>query len=95
MDPYTTESPSEIILDENDYYYSEETLATRLVNHGKLAGHAYYVIFARSSSLCVLITVIRTKSVRRQILGVMLINLVIAVLIRAMVVVSRDIETVS
>ena len=98
MDPYTTESPSEIILDDSDYFYLEEmgpAVQPLLVDHGKLAAQTIYVIFAGLSSLCVLITVIRTKSVRGQILGVMLINLAIAIIIRAMVVVSREIETVS
>ena len=47
------------------------------------------------SSLCVLITVIRTSSIRSQLLGVMLINLSVALLLHAIAVVSRDKETES
>ena len=82
---------------DNDYYPEkmQPTLPPRPVIHGRLAAHTIYVVFAGLSSLCVMITVIRTKSVRGQLLGVMPISLIVAILIRAMVVVSRDIETVS
>ena len=89
MDQNTTESPAEIIIDPE-----EPVPPSRTVNHEKLAAHTIYVIFAVISSLCVLITVIRTKSVRNQLLGVMLINIAVVDLIHAMVV-TRSIETES
>ena len=108
MDSYTTEEIIlddsdyyDSVYYDSDYYDSDyypekmqPTLPPRPVNHGRLAAPTIYVVFAGLSSLCVLITVIRTKSVRGQLLGVMLISLIVAILIRAMVVVSRDIETV-
>ena len=58
MDLNTTKSPEVIILDPD-----EPVPPSRTVNHEKLAAHTMFVIFAVTSSLCVLITVIRTKSV--------------------------------
>ena len=87
MDLDTTELPAEIILDPD-----EPVPPSRTVNHEKLAAHTIFVIFAIISSLCVLITVIRTKSVRNQHLGVMLINLAVVVLVRAMID-TRSMET--
>ena len=59
----------------------------------RLAACSVLYLLAVICSLSVILTVIRTKSVRSQLLGVMLINLAIAVLIRAMAVVLRDIES--
>ena len=63
------------------------------VRNERLAACSVLYLLAVICSLCVILTVIRTKSVRGQLLGVMLINLAIAVLIRAMTVVVRDIES--
>ena len=59
----------------------------------RLAACSVLYLLAVICSLCVILTVIRTKSVRSQLLGAMLINLAVAVLIRAMTVVVRDIES--
>ena len=89
MDPYTTESPPLIIFDDD-----EPVPPSRTVNHGKLAAHTIYVIFAVISSLCVLITVIRTKSVRNQLIVVMLVNLAVVLLLHG-VIDTRTMETES
>ena len=97
MDPSTTTAPPVIIMDEGEDFSLEQIEATVTfapINHEILAAHTIYFLLAAISSLSVLITVIRTKSVRGRLLGVMLINLAVAVLIRAMVV-TRDIETES
>ena len=97
MDLSTTKAPYEIIIDEGEDFSSEEIETFRTspkIIHENLAAHTIYFLLAVISSLCVLITVIRTKSVRGQLLGVMLVNLAVAVLIRAMVI-TREMETES
>ena len=98
MESITTEEPSLIITDEADDFGPEgiePTLTSGHINNKKLAVDTIYFLLSVIAGLCTLITVIRTKSVRNQLLGVMLINLAVAMLIRAMVVTTRNIENES
>ena len=97
MDPSTTTAPPVISMDQGEDSSLEQTepaLMSVPINHEILAAHIIYFLLTAISSLIVLITVVRTKSVRGRLLGVMLINLAVAVLIRAMAV-TRDTEAES
>ena len=94
MGSSTTEEPSMIVIDEGDDFGLEEiepALTSRHINNEKLASNIIFFVLSIISGLCALTTVIRTKSVRSQLFGVILVNLAVAVLIRAMIV-TRDIE---
>ena len=92
MDSPTTEEPSMIVIDEGeDLEELEPTVISRHINSDKLAANTMFFVLFIICGLCVLTTVIRTKSVRSQLLGVILVNLAVATLIRALIV-TRDIE---
>ena len=98
MNSTTTEEPSMIITDEADDFGPEEiepTLASRHISNEKLAVDTIYFLLSVICGLCIIITVIRRKSVRSQLLEAMLSNLAVAMLIRAMVATARNIETES
>ena len=78
----TTQAPWHNLFDESDDI--DDFTEMDLSFSEELAAHSVYCLLGVVSSLCVLITVIRTKSVRSQLLGVMLVNQAIAVLILAM-----------
>ena len=95
MDPFTTEDPSMIVMDEDDDFGLDEietTLTSQRINHEKLAANIIVFLWSVMSGSCTLITVIRTKSVRGQLLGVMLINLAVAVVCEG-ITIAKTIET--
>ena len=95
MDRSTTETPWMLVIDETeDFNFTkiEPILASRAINIEIMVTASVYLFLAVVPSLCVTITVIRTKSVRSQLLGVMLINLSVAVLINGLIF-TRIIET--
>ena len=94
MERYTTEAPYWYVLDEiDDFNFTdiEPILVEPNVVHERLAMYTVLFLLGLVSSLCMFITVIRTKSVRRQLLGVMLMHLAVTIFIRAMVF-TREIE---
>ena len=94
MDRSTTETPWMFVMEETeDFNFTEiePILASRAINIERMVADSVHFLLAVVSSLCVTITVIRTKSVRSQLLGVMLINLSVAVLIKGLIF-TRHIE---
>ena len=88
MEFYTTEGV--IMYDGDDFPVVE--LEETPIDTLRLIGFTIQVLLAVVSSLCVFITAIRTKSVRSQLLGVMLINMAIGIFIRGMVA-AKELET--
>ena len=95
MERSTTEAPWWDNVYEAEYFNFTELepyVFTPRVVHERLVAFAVLALFAIISSLCVLVTVIRTTSVRSQLLGVMLINLALAVLLHD-VILAREMES--
>ena len=95
MERSTTEAPWWDDMYETEYFNFtdiEPYVFTPHVAHERLVAFAVLAIFAVISSLCVLITVIRTESVRSQLLGVVLINLAVAVLLHD-VILAKEMES--
>ena len=91
----TTEAPWWDDMYEMEYFNFTDlqpNVFTPRVAHERLVAFAVLAIFAVISSLCVLITVIRTESVRSQLLGVVLINLAVAVLLHD-VILAKEMES--
>ena len=76
----------------SEIYQLSPMFFTPRVAHERLVAFAVLALFAVISSLCVLITVIRAKSVQSQLLGVMLINLAVAVLLHD-VLLAKEMES--
>ena len=98
MERSTTEAPLWDDMYETEYFNLsdiepyEPYVFTPRVAHERLVAFAVLAVFAVISSLCVLITVIRTESVQSNLLGVMLINLAIAVLLHD-VILAKEMES--
>ena len=93
-DQQTTGTPSIIVMDQiDDFNYTEiePILASPSINHERMAADIVHLLLTVSCSACTIITVMRTKSVRSQLLGVVLINLAVAVLIDGLII-TRNIE---
>lgn len=97
MERFTTEAPWWIVMDEtDDFNFTEiEPFVVRPnVVHERLAIYTILFLLGVVTSLSLLITVIRTKSVRSQLLGVMLIHMAVSIFVRTMVF-TREMETES
>ena len=94
MDRYTTEEPWYIALDETDllnYTEFESVIEEDPVNKARVAVLSISFILGVISSLCLLVTVIRTKTVRNQLVGVLLISMAVVTLVSTCVL-SRWLE---
>ena len=95
MAEYTTQEPWLLVMDEINLINISDieplVYASRPVDQAKVAAHLILVILTIVVSLYLLVTVLFTKSVRSQLVGVLLINMAVALLIST-VVHSRHLE---
>ena len=94
MGRYTTEEPLYIALDEADflnYTQFKSTIEEDPVNTARVVALSISFILGIVSSLCLLVTVIKTKTVRNQLMGVLLISMAVATLVSTCVL-SRWLE---
>ena len=84
MDRYTTEEPWYTALDETEFFNKSESESANVgypMNKPRVAALSISFILGIISSLCLLVTVIKTKTVRNQLVGVFLISMAVATLL--------------